>query len=189
MTDVSGLRVRQLFDKPEELQGRLEREVKSDVDPDAKRAAMVWRFVGDTVNDRVMKVLDFDVLELLAQAWSKVKELRKYADTEAFPSGMKVHLGRHDTPPVRVHPLLMFVTAGQPLAKLQLTLEIIAQFDSVALHVKDGHIVAIGAGQGRVKAKLKYKTVTLCDMVDSQPVEAKAYTLRNPVRIPPLRPG
>ena len=146
----------------------------------AKQPSLAWGFVGEEAAKAILSTLDLDVFEILARGWSKARELYKYTDPATYPPGESwiVHLGDHETPTFAVHPILQVAYAAGALGpRLRFTLELSAHFRSVALLLRDGHITAVGAGDGAVRAQLKYGSVAL-----HKQLESKAVNLGRPIR-------
>jgi hypothetical protein len=118
-------------------------------------------FVAAKVRDSVAGLLQLDVLGLVAQAWSKVDELRALAE-QTRRSGETRHafLGKHDVVcQNRLDLVLEF--AGMPAVTDHLQLRLSAKFEGVGVTVAEGCIVAIDAGRGAAQAELRYSNTKL----------------------------
>lgn len=167
MTERSDYALRQFL--PDRFDG-MEQALKEGM---GGEASLAWEFVGEKAAEAIRSALDIDVFEIFAHVWSKAREIYKYRDPATYPPGETwiVHLGDHQTPVVPVHPVLQVGYAGAPGPRLRFTLELSAHFRSIALALRDGHITAIGAGDGAVRAELKYGKVALHKVLESQPVK------------------
>lgn len=119
-------------------------------------------FIASVAAEKVNGALDVDALELLGQAWAKLKMLREYADPKKHPAGQAsvVQLGQHDMTHT-CDPVVALRAAGVKLTELKLALELDARLKSVALSIADGRIMAAAPGEASVIARLKYKSVKL----------------------------
>jgi hypothetical protein len=118
-------------------------------------------FVAAKVRDSVAGLLQIDVLGLVAQAWSKVDELRALAE-QTRRSGETRHafLGKHDVVcQNRLDLVLEF--AGMPAVTDHLQLRLSAKFEGVGVTVAQGCIVAVDAGRGAAQAELRYSNTKL----------------------------
>jgi len=79
-----------------------------------------------------------------------------------------------------VHPILDVTIGVIGHVRLRFTLALAAEFRSAELSIRDGHIVAIGAGDCSVSAQLKYDEVNLHDELKSRIVK-----LSEPIRLAP----
>jgi len=123
---------------------------------------LAWGFIGSEGAAALRSVLDCDVFELVAQGWCVAEELREYSDPATHPPGERsiVYLGKHSFVKT-VHPVLDVMVESTRCASLRFTLELAANFRSVALSISDGRITGAGAGDGDVGMQLKYGEVTL----------------------------
>jgi hypothetical protein len=107
-------------------------------------------------------VLNIDAFELIAKAWASARELHEYANTTDHPPGHVeiVHLGEH-TLTTGVHPVLQITIAGHKLKPMRFSLILTARFQSAALSIRDGAIIAVAPGDGSATAVLKYHDLDL----------------------------
>ncbi len=118
-------------------------------------------FVAAKVRDSAAGLLQLDVLGLVAQAWSKVDELRVLAEqTRRSGETRHVFLGKHDVVcENRLDLVLEF--AGMPAVTDHLQLRLSAKFEGVGVTVAQGCIVAVDAGRGAAQAELRYSNTKL----------------------------
>lgn len=128
---------------------------------DAAAGDSLLAFVGAKVQEGVEQALDVDVLGLVAQAWSKVDELRGVAEQtvrSAQPS--HVFLGKHElTCDNQLDVVLEF--AGVPAVTDHLQVRLVAVFESVGLTLERGCITEIDAGRGSARVELRYSNAKL----------------------------
>jgi hypothetical protein len=145
---------------PTKLDG-LEETIEGDLrkDEDAHFSKLAWRCVRSSAADEVRSALDFDVFQVLAQAWAKSAELFGVS-RDTSDEITVVHLGQHDFK-TAVHPELTVDFGVPPYPKLQFTLEVAAHFEGAALSIRNGYIIAAETGDASVNAEFKYGKVRL----------------------------
>ena len=137
------------------------------------QSSMAWRFVRSTAADELDRLLDCDLFEVLAQAWGKARLLREAA-AQSGHRAQVIHLGKHDFTWM-LHPVLT-VDFGLPTPiELHFTLELTASFQSAAVTIRRGRIVAVGAGAASVLATLKYGSTPLHPKAQTREVRLPAY--------------
>lgn len=143
------------------------------------QSSLASRFVRSTVADELDRLLDCDLFEVVAQAWGKARLLREAA-AKPGRGAQVVHLGQHDFT-WTLHPVVI-VDFGLPTPiELRFSLELTAIFDSAAVTVRRGHIVAVGAGEASARATLKYRDTPLHPKTQTHPVKLPAhYRLESP---------
>lgn len=122
----------------------------------------VLGFVAEEAAAAVDKALDRDIFELVFKAWAAVRELHEYADPVKHPPGERavVRWGKCSLQaPQNVD--IKLGAAGVRLPVLQLTIDLAAEFDSLALTIQDGAIRKITPGAARASVALKYRKTTL----------------------------
>jgi hypothetical protein len=122
----------------------------------------VLGFVAEEAAAAVDKVLDRDIFELVFKAWAAVRELHEYADPSKHPPGEhavvrwgKCSLQAPQTVDIKLG------AAGVRLPVLRLTIDLAAEFDSLALTIQAGAIRKITPGAARASVGLKYLKTTL----------------------------
>lgn len=161
MAEGSGLRVSDLLS--ERLDG-LEDRVKAqlEADPEARKSKLAWDLIGSEVEGALRSVLDCDLIEALAQAWTTARALQDYADPARHPPGEAsvVHLGERKVER-ELHPVVAVTIAGCDCMELRFTLALTAQFSGLALSIRAPFITGCTAGDLKVGAQLKYGDVAL----------------------------
>lgn len=124
--------------------------------------------IADLAAEKLNAALEVDCLEMLGQAWAKLKALREYADPKKHPPGQDavVQLGPHRLTH-KCFPLAELRHAGSDikLAELKLALELTAKFSGVALLVRDAKILVAVPGDASAEVSLKYKSIELAKRV------------------------
>lgn len=138
----------------------VEEELKSS---DATRwASIAWLLVKSEMEERLEEALGADPLDLIALAWSKAQDLKKYTDPAKYPSDQSVvvHLGEHKVT-WSLHPEIDIVLNEIPVRTVRFTLEFVAKFKTAALTIRGGAIRAIAPGSCSAQVVLKYGKVKL----------------------------
>jgi hypothetical protein len=188
MPESEVLRVRDLL--PEGF-ARIQDEVRKDLqgEPGIAHAGVpgvLWPLIGDKAAAAVREALDADVVEILAGAWAKARELEKFKDEARYPPSAKVtlFLGEHALR-AEIHPVLDITLGAGLHRKLRFTVELKAELQMGELTVHRAHVVAIGAGEGTVSAQLKYRELPLHEKLAPRPLHVKPCTLPEPgLKIP-----
>jgi hypothetical protein len=128
----------------------------------AQNATVAWSLVKSEAASHLKDALSGDALEVIAAAWSKAKELKKYADPAKYPpdQSVVVHLGEHKVS-CQVHPAIEISFNDVPVRTVKFTLEFVAKFKSAALTIRGGVIRAVAPGACSAQAVLKYGNVKL----------------------------
>lgn len=120
--------------------------------------------IADLAAAKLNDALEVDCLEMLGQAWSKLKALREYADPKKHPpeKDAVVQLGAHRLTH-KCFPLaeLRHADSNLKLAELKLTLELNARFSGVSLLVRNARILVAVPGDASAEVTLKYKSIEL----------------------------
>lgn len=111
--------------------------------------------------DELNKVLDTEVITLLAPAWARVQAVRDAArrSTESNERTV-VTLGTHEVTSQQ-HPVLTLTMAQIPLPELRLTVDVVARFKSLALAIAGAAIRGIAPGEASLTARLRYGDAVL----------------------------
>ena len=127
--------------------------------------ALIRLSVGLVKNEaarQLQSVLHVDAFELIAKAWASARELHGYTNVADHPPGHVeiTHLGEH-TLTTGVHPVLRITIAGHKLEPMRFSLILTAKFQSAALSIRDGAIIAVAPGDASATAVLKYRDIDL----------------------------
>ena len=119
-------------------------------------------FVADAAAQAVAKRLQLDVFELVFKAWAAVRELQDYADPVKHPPSETavVRWGKCSIQAPQALDL-SFNVAGIALPVLRLTIDLSAEFHSLALTIQGGAIRKLAPGPGSASVGLKYRSVAL----------------------------
>ena len=185
MAEGSGLRVSDLL--PERFEG-LEDQVKArlEADPQAGRSKLAWDLIGSEVEGALRSVLDCDLIETLAKAWTTARALQDYADPDKHPpdEASVVHLGEREVER-ELHPVVAVTIAGCDCMELRFTLCLTAQFSGLALSIRAPYVTGGTAGDLKASAQLKYGEVPLHKPQESREIALPGrFVLGTPLEIP-----
>jgi hypothetical protein len=172
---------------PERFEG-LEDRVKERLceDPGVGSDKLAWDLIGSEVEGALRSVLDCDLIETLAKAWTTARALQDYADPARHPPGEAavVHLGEREVER-ELHPVVA-VTIGQcECMELRFTLTLAAHFSGLALTIRAPHITGGIAGDLKVSAQLSYGEVKLHEALESRRIELPGrFVFSVPLEIP-----
>jgi hypothetical protein len=158
---------------PERLAGMADRAREQlSQDPEVGRSKLAWDLIGSEIEGALRSVLDCDLIETLAKAWTTARALQEYADPDKHPPGETsiVHLGEREFER-ELHPVVSVGIAGCPPMELRFTLCLTARFSGLALSVRAPCITGGTAGDAKVSAQLKYGEVPLHKPQESRKVE------------------
>ena len=175
---------------PERFDG-LEDQVKAQLtaDPEAGKSKLAWDLIGSEVEGALRSVLDCDLIEALAKAWTTARALQDYADPAKHPPGEAsvVHLGERKVER-ELHPVVAVTIGTRDCMELRFTLCLAAHFSGLALSIRAPYLTGGTAGDLKVSAQLKYGEVALHKPQESRKVELPGrFVFRSPLEIP--RPG
>ncbi len=147
--------------KAEDLADTLADHVKQHA-AQAGLPASTLGFVADAAAQAVAKRLQFDIFELVFKAWAAVRELQDYADPVKHPPSETslVRWGKCSIQAPQALDLTMSL-AGITLPVLRLTVDLSAEFHSLALTIQGGAIRKLAPGPCCASAGLKYRKVAL----------------------------
>lgn len=137
------------------------------------QSSLAPRFVRSTVAAELDRLLDCDLFEVVAQAWGKARLLREAAGRPGH-NAQVVHLGQHDFT-WTLHPVVTLDFGLPTPIELRFSLDLTAMFDSAAVTVRRGHIIAVGAGEASARATLRYRDTPLHPKTQTQPLKLPGY--------------
>lgn len=158
----SGITISQLLEvKSDDVQETLAEHIK-ECATQVSLPADLLGFAAEETARAVGNQLGRDVFELAFKAWAAIAELREYADPSKHPAGETnvLRWGKCSIKaPQAVDVKLGF--AGISLPVLRLTIDLAAEFHSLALAIRDGAIRKLTPGPASASVALKYRNVTL----------------------------
>lgn len=128
----------------------------------AQSASIAWSLVKAEAATRLQEALKVDALELIAAAWSKAQDLKKYADPAKYPpdQSIVVHLAEHKVS-CRMQPVIEVFFNQVSLPPIRFNVELVARFKSAALNIRGGAIRAVLPGACSAQVVLRYGSVKL----------------------------
>jgi hypothetical protein len=185
MAEGSGLRVGDLL--PKRFDG-LEDQVKAQLatNAEAGKSKLAWDLIGSEIEGALRSVLDCDLIETLALAWTKARALQDYADPAKHPPGEAsvVHLGERKVER-ELHPVVAVTIGSCECMELRFTLCLTANFSGLALSIKAPYITGGTAGDLKVGAQLKYGEVPLHKPEETRKLELPGrFGFAKPLEIP-----
>lgn len=157
MTDEFGVRLGDLLpDEYDDVEKAIEGDLRGNGN---KRSLLAWEFIRTTAARSFKQKLDYDAFRPVVHCWGKAAELLQYAKQPPGETAV-VELGKHRVPYTK-HPVLVLDFGMPPHARVQFTLEVAAEFKSVLLEIRNGHIVSAKPGTTTFSAQLKYKDKNL----------------------------
>jgi hypothetical protein len=172
---------------PERLTG-LEDRIEADLskDPEVGRTRLAWDLIGSEIEGALRSVLDCDLIDALAKAWTGASAVLDYADPEKHAPGETaiVHLGEREF--VReLHPVVGVTIGGCDCAELRFTLAIAVHFSGLALSIRAPFITGGAAGEAHASALLSYGDVPLHPAQESRRIALPGrFALGVPLEIP-----
>lgn len=137
-------------------------------DPSGQWGKLKLPLLGEKVRAEIDRALaDIDPMTLFAQAWIKVREIRKLPRDKTCFVEIGEHMFKKD-----LHPLLTVTFDPWVSEQIKFTLTLRAEINAVEIEVRNRHIVAAGGGSCNLGVELKYGTASL-----SGPIEFKRYDL------------
>lgn len=126
--------------------------------------ATLLGFVAEEAAEAIAGQLRLDVFELAFKAWAAVDELREYADPAKHPPGESavVQWGKCRIRAPQAIDIRIGIV-GISLPVLRLTIELDAEFHSLALTIRDGAIRKLSPGTASASVALKYGAATLIE--------------------------
>jgi hypothetical protein len=123
-----------------------------------------WEAIVSGVGTKTKELFDIDLAWFAVSAWSKYRELTKYADPEKHPPGESnfVPLAKH-TLTVGYHPYLEILFNGKPLTKLVFDLTLSLDLEGFVLTIENGKIMKVRTGSCQGKGKIAFKGQALVE--------------------------
>lgn len=104
------------------------------------------------------KIGGLDALQLFANGWAKLREIRDHADPKKHRQDRTtyVKLGEHKIE-TTFEPAAVLTIAGFTSPKMVFGLTLTAEFKAVELGIRMAHIRWVGGGEAKIKAELEYQ--------------------------------
>lgn len=122
-----------------------------------------WARIGRSIEETVVgKLASIRLGTVLVDGWSKIAELRAYADPEQHPPGESndVALAKHAiTSPHTV--AVDLLVDGATAATIELDVELELELEGAILHILDGRVHAITLGAASASVRVEYEGTEL----------------------------
>jgi len=172
---------------PDRFDGLEERvKAKLSEDPAVGGNKLAWDLIGSEVEGALRSVLDCDLIEMLAKAWTTARALQDYADPVKHPPGgaSVVHLGEREVER-ELHPVVAVTIGACECMELRFTLCLTAHFSGLALSIRAPYITGGTAGDLKASAQLKYGEVALHKPLESRKIDLPGrFRFDPPLEIP-----
>ena len=149
------------FDIKAEMDGR----VISDLSEEIKELPDVaWSAFSEEIQFALGKALDINLLDVVAEGWSKLNKLRDYCGRklEDEEKPFSVALAQHEV--VSSHQPGVDVLLGEKvIARIVVDVELSLSLKGIVLSIRDDHIVAVASGKFSGAGSLKYRGATLIE--------------------------
>jgi len=111
-------------------------------------AHLSWPMVRERLAIAIRDEVGKDLFPWVAQAWTTASDLHQFKDTETYPAGKDsfYDMVPHSIEGV-IHPQIFIRCAGQDLANLRFDVKVTAEFQSVALVIRDATVIGFGGGE------------------------------------------
>ena len=158
----SGTTLAQLLDvKAADMKAALDHYVMENAVHSALPATVLG-FVAEEAAKAASGVLKIEVFELVFKAWAAVRELHEYADPVKHPPSERavVRWGKCSLKAPQAVDVKLGAS-GAALPVLRLTIDLSAEFNSLALTIQGGAIRKITPGSAQASVGLKFRDTTL----------------------------
>jgi hypothetical protein len=172
---------------PERLTG-LEDRVKEQMsgDPELGKTKLAWDLIGSEVERALRSVLDCDLIDTLAKAWTGALSVCEYGDPSKHEPGETavLHLGEQEFER-ELHPVIGVTIAGCECMELRFTLSLMVHFSGLALSIRAPYIIGGAAGDAHASAQLSYNELPLHPAQESRRIALPGrFDLGSPLEIP-----
>lgn len=119
-----------------------------------------WSFTATDVTKKIKDLLDIDVAGIMVGAWSKYREVLKYADSKQYPptDTYLVSLAEHTVSSTH-HPYIDVTVNEKPVGRIEFEVKITLTLKGIILTIKGGRIMSIKTGSCKGKGTITYKGV------------------------------
>ena len=154
----SGLSLDPLFDEAD-MDQAAERFQTELAEASSQLKGIPVPMLGEKMAEAIMgEVSAIDTMQLFANGWAKLKEIRDHADPKKHRQDRTtfVKLGEHKIEG-KFAPAATLSFAGFKSARIVFGLTLTAELKAVELGIRMAHIRHVGGGEAKIKVKLDYK--------------------------------
>ena len=142
----------------------------------------------DAVMEQIDSLLDIEVAEVIASAWSKAKQLQEYRDPARHPPGelATVSLVEH-TIQSEYQPSIDMLINSKSVESLSIKVSVELTLAALILEIRDAYITAIRPGLGRANGRVAWTDVVFLEL-ETQDIELPGrHALPEGIEIPDLK--
>jgi hypothetical protein len=158
MTQMMAIDLEPLFDGAE-LDGAAEKFRGQMAEASSQLRDIPVPMLGEKMADAIMgEVGSIDTMQLFANGWAKLKEIRDHADPKKHRQDRTtfVRLGEHKIEG-KFEPAATLSFAGIKSPRIVFGLTLTAELKAVELGIRMAHIRHVGGGEAKIKVRLDYK--------------------------------
>ncbi len=129
-----------------------------------KVTGIKWDQVFSEAAESAKRLLDIKIEDILAGAWKKHREIKRYADRKKYPPEETIlcPLSRHHVKSVH-HPALEIFIDDESVGKIIFDLVLGFDLEGITLKIRDARIMEILAGKCSGSGSLKYGDVVFLE--------------------------
>lgn len=125
---------------------------------------IAWSAFSEEIQFAFAKALDIKLIDVVAGAWAKLKELRDYCGRKPDDPDkpFQVALARHEV--LSSHqPGIDILLGSKVIGRIVVDLELSLTLMGIVLSIQDDHIVAVASGKFAAAGSIKYRDATLIE--------------------------
>ncbi|HJR21542.1 MAG TPA: hypothetical protein VJ822_07970 [Dongiaceae bacterium] len=149
------------FDIKAELDGK----IISDLSEEIKQLPdIAWSAFDEEIQFALGKALDINLLDVVAEGWSKLKQLRDYCGRKPDDGDkpFSVALAQHKV--ISNHQPGIDVLLGEKvIGRIVVDVELSLTLKGIVLSIRDDHIIAVASGKFAAAGSVKYRGATLVE--------------------------
>jgi hypothetical protein len=123
-----------------------------------------WLPVVNEIGNKIAELFDIRLIDILAAAWGKWPELRKYCDSQTYPPHVTIlaPLAEHELRSEH-HPAIEAVVNGQVVGKIEFDVTLRMKLSGCLLRIQDAKITALLAGSCEGKGTIALEKIVLAE--------------------------
>lgn len=131
----------------------------------ALQTTVAWPALTDAFAQALRSALDVKLVDVLIGGWTKLIQLQAYLDRDRYPPTelCLLPLAQHTISSVH-HPSVEILLNEQVIERITFHVEFVLTLEGIVLNIRDGRIVAVGAGTCAGGGILKFVDITLCEI-------------------------
>lgn len=148
-----------------DMKVKLDGKVLSDLSDEVQALPDVaWSAFNEEIQFALAKALDIKLIDVVAGAWAKLKQLRDYCGRKADDPDrpLSVALARHDVQSIH-QPSVEILLGDKVIGRIVVDLELSLTLTGIILYIEDDHITAVASGKFAGTGAVKYRGATLIE--------------------------